>query len=98
MLIGSGRLMDAVSNLFLPFAWAIAMMESDSQLIQKITEFSIRVPRGEIPAIVRNWASRIKLPRKFFRKNYQIQGAIELSHSFCNLDLCKLCPLEDYAG
>jgi hypothetical protein len=98
VLIGSGRLMDVITNLLLPFAWAIASQESNATLAASVREYIDHVPRGEIPSAIKKWAERLKLPLKFFRYNYLIQGAIELNHCFCDLDLCKLCPLEEYAG
>ncbi len=98
VLIGSGRLMDLITNLFLPFCRAIASLENNSGLINKVIDYYPKIPKGEIPSVVKKWALGLKLPVKYFQKNYLIQGAIELNHSFCDLDLCKLCPLEEYAS
>lgn len=96
VLIGNRRMMDLVSNLFLPFGWAVASLRSDRVLLDRLMRLSRAVPAGEVPAAVSRWSVRIGLQKKFFTRNYLIQGAIELRHSFCDMELCKLCPLEEY--
>jgi len=97
VLLGSGRIMDMVSNLFLPFSWAVASLQNNGEIMERIITLSRKIPRGEIPSIINRWKSRFNLSDVFFTKNYLVQGAIELHHSFCAFELCTLCPLEDYA-
>jgi len=97
VLIGSGRMLDMLSNLLLPFSWAVAALQENSELMNRAVSLSRKIPRGEIPAVIKRWSAGINLSDRFFAGNYLIQGAIELHHSFCDLELCKLCPLEDYA-
>ena len=97
VLLGSGRIMDMISNLFLPFSWAVASLQNNGEIMERIITLSRKIPRGEIPSIINRWKSRFNLSDGFFTKNYLVQGAIELHHSFCALELCTLCPLEDYA-
>lgn len=97
VLIGTGRAMDLLSNLLLPFCWTLASLRNDTGLMNKIIAWNYQVPRGEIPAFLRRWEVYKRVPVRFFTKNYLIQGAIELRHSFCDLELCRLCPLEEYA-
>ena len=97
VLLGSGRIMDIISNLFLPFSWAVASLQNNSEIMENVISLSRKIPRGEIPSVINRWKSGFNLSDRFFTKNYLVQGAIELHHSFCDLELCKLCPLEDYA-
>lgn len=97
VLIGTGRSMDLLSNLLLPFSWTLAALANDSGLMNRIIAWNDQIPRGEIPAFLKRWEVYKRLPARFFSKNYLIQGAIELHHGFCDLELCKLCPLEEYA-
>ena len=97
VLLGSRRLMDLVSNLLLPFAAAIAAIRQDEKLHQKAISYARAVPRGEIPAKIMKWYQSLHLSPNALSKNYLIQGAIEFNRRFCELNLCKLCPLENYA-
>jgi len=97
VLLGSGRTMDLISNLFLPFSWAVASLQNNSEIMENAIALSRKIPRGEIPSAINRWNSEINLSNRFYTRNYLVQGAIELHHSFCDLELCKLCPLEDYA-
>jgi hypothetical protein len=97
VLLGSRRLMDLVSNLLLPFAAAVAAIRQDKKLHQKATSFAREIPRGEIPAKILKWNQSLHLSPNTLSKNYLIQGAIEFNRRFCELNLCKLCPLENYA-
>ncbi|MBN2600690.1 MAG: DUF2851 family protein [Candidatus Marinimicrobia bacterium] len=97
VLLGSGRIMDMISNLFLPFSWAVGSLQNNGAIMDSIITLSRKIPRGEIPSIISRWTAGFNLPDRFFTKNYLVQGAIELHHSFCGLELCILCPLEDYA-
>ena len=97
VLVGHGRVMDLLSNLFLPFGWAAGMLQNNSDLTKRSVMLSREAARGEIPAFIKRWSEQIELNKGFFNRNYLIQGTIELRHSFCDIDLCKLCPLEEYA-
>jgi len=97
VLLGSRRLMDLVSNLLLPFAAAVAAIRQDKKLHQKATIFAREIPCGEIPAKILKWNQSLHLLPNTLSKNYLIQGAIEFNRRFCELNLCKLCPLENYA-
>ena len=97
VLLGSGRIMDMISNLFLPFSWAVASLQNNGEIMDNVISLSRKIPRGEIPSAIYRWKSGFNLADRFFSRNYLVQGAIELHHSFCDLELCKLCPLEDYA-
>ncbi|MDO9548538.1 MAG: DUF2851 family protein [Candidatus Marinimicrobia bacterium] len=97
VLLGSGRIMDMISNLFLPFSWAVASLQNNGEMMDSAMSLSRKIPRGEIPSAINRWKSGFNLSDRFFSRNYLVQGAIEVHHSFCDLELCKLCPLEDYA-
>lgn len=98
VLIGDRRLMDLLVNVMLPFVRAIASLQNNKSLMEKAAHLNSRVPKGEIPSFIKKWAQRLSLPLKFFNRNYLIQGSIELNHRFCDLNLCKLCLLEEYAN
>jgi len=98
VLIGSKRLMDLIVNLLLPFTWAIGSLQKDQALMKKAIEYYRFVPKGEMPSYVKKWMGRLNVPQAAVKNNFLIQGAIELNHRFCKLNLCKLCPLEVYAN
>jgi hypothetical protein len=97
VLLGSQRLMDLATNLLLPFAAAIAAIRQDKKLRQKTIGFAREIPRGETPAKILKWSQSLHLTPAALSKNYLVQGAIEFNRRFCELNLCKLCPLENYA-
>lgn len=96
-LIGDSRLMDLFSNFLLPFSWAIGSIQKNSEVITRSKEFSKKVAVGEIPASIQRLLSHLSISADKFETNYVVQGAIEFSRRFCDLELCKLCPLEVYA-
>ena len=52
VLIGNRRMMDLVSNLFLPFGWAVASLRSDRVLLDRLMRLSRAVPAGEVPVTI----------------------------------------------
>lgn len=97
VLIGNARLMDLFINLLLPFSWVIGSVNGDISLIKKSERYYYEVGKGEIPAKIKKLFLRLSLPLSLLNRNFLIQGALEFMARFCDLDLCELCPLEEYA-
>ncbi|PIS28027.1 MAG: hypothetical protein COT43_07315 [Candidatus Marinimicrobia bacterium CG08_land_8_20_14_0_20_45_22] len=97
LLIGDRRLMDLFSNLLLPFAWAIGSVLHDLSLAQRATDLAKCVPPGEISANIEKMITRLSIEKKKLNNNYLIQGVLEYTRRFCDLNLCELCMLEKYA-
>ncbi|MFA4839267.1 MAG: DUF2851 family protein [Candidatus Neomarinimicrobiota bacterium] len=97
LLIGDRRLMDLFSNLLLPFAWAVGSVLHDLSLAKRATDLAMIVPPGEISANIEKMIVRLSIGKKKLDNNYLIQGALEYSRRFCDLNLCELCALEKYA-
>ena len=89
--------MDLCSNLLFPFSWAIGSLNKNNRLMELSVKYAKQVRCGEIPAKIRRLAERLSFPIKDFSSNYILQGAIEFSKRYCDMRLCKLCPLEKYA-
>jgi len=96
VLLGTNRLRDLWTNLLLPFAWAMAALQKQTDQMQRTREFAEMVPRGEIPAQVRRLLNRLSVPISELRRNDQIQGLIEYQKRFCDLKICNLCMFEKY--
>ncbi|HPC35703.1 MAG TPA: DUF2851 family protein [Candidatus Marinimicrobia bacterium] len=97
MLIGTQRFNDLLSNLLLPFSWAVGSLNNQSELLEKTITFAEQVECLEMPGSVRIALNRLPLKTTTLRRNYLIQGIIEFTRRYCNLNICKLCPLEKYA-
>lgn len=97
MLIGVQRFNDLLSNLLLPFSWAIASLDNQYELIDKAATFAEQVECLEVPGSVKVALNRLPLDTITLPRNYLIQGIIEFTRRYCNMNICKLCPLEKYA-
>ena len=97
ILIGKSRLMDLWTNLLVPFAWAVGDLHDQPQLVERAGRMWHEIPRGEIPASVRQLLKRLSLSPRELRFNYRVQGCIEFSKRFCEMEICHICPLEEYA-
>jgi len=97
LLMGDARLMDLCTNLLFPFSWAIGVIKKNDEIITRSKEFSSEIARGEIPASVQKLLSRLSISSSKLSANFMVQGSIEFIRRFCDLKLCKLCPLEQYA-
>ncbi|RKY54862.1 MAG: hypothetical protein DRP89_04375, partial [Candidatus Neomarinimicrobiota bacterium] len=97
LLIGDARLMDLCTNLLFPFSWAIGAIKKNDEIITRSIVFSNEIARGEIPASVQKLLSRLSISSSKLSTNCMVQGSIEFIRRFCDLKLCKLCPLEQYA-
>ena len=96
LLIGNARLMDICTNLLFPFSWAIGSIKKKEEIMTRSTEFAKKIGKGEIPSSVQKMLSRLSIPSSKLSTNCLIQGAIEFLRRFCDLKLCKLCPLEQH--
>ena len=97
MLIGAQRLYDLLSNLLFPFSWAIGSINNLRELREKSTLFAEQVDCISLPGSVKTTLSRLPVQTTAISKNHQVQGLIEFSRRYCNLNICKLCPFEKYA-
>jgi len=97
MLIGAQRFNDLLSNLLLPFSYAVGLINNRGEWREKSTLFAEQVECFAMPGIVRMAISRLPVPITVITKNYQVQGMIEFIRRYCNMNICKLCPLEKYA-
>ncbi|MFH1214143.1 MAG: DUF2851 family protein [Candidatus Neomarinimicrobiota bacterium] len=97
VLIGTQRFEDLLSNLLLPFAWAVGTINQNRDLIVKALKFAEQVGSQSGPGFLRATLNRLSVPGGSLRSNFLQQGLIEFTRRYCNLNLCKLCPLEKYA-
>ncbi len=95
VLIGEKRLMDMISNVFLPFCWALGSIKKETFLIEKTLAMSRNISVGAFPGKIEKMLNRLNIPKKNINTNFQLQGCIEFYRLFCEMNLCKLCPIEN---
>jgi len=95
-LIGKGRLMDLLSNVLIPFGWALAAIQKDEVVISRMTHWAEQVPVGEWPRSILRFMGHCGVTARQIEWNYLIQGALEFNRQYCELEICQLCPLERY--
>ncbi len=96
-LLGRERIMDLMINYLFPFAWVVATMGKDDALRKRASAFAWQVPRGAISGKIERLLHRLNIAKSEIKINYLLQGIIEFDKQFCALELCQLCPLEQYA-
>ncbi|MCF7886603.1 MAG: hypothetical protein K9M80_08915, partial [Candidatus Marinimicrobia bacterium] len=80
------------------FARAYGNLKQDHKLIDHAALLSQKIGRGAIPGIVRKMFKRLVISTATLENNNLLQGSIEYYRNWCNLNLCKLCPLREYAN
>lgn len=96
-LIGAQRFNDLLSNLLLPFGWAAGSINNDPILSDRCITLAEQIECCEVPGIVKTALNRLSLTPRELKSNYIIQGVIEFTRRYCDMNTCKLCPLEKYA-
>lgn len=97
LLIGAQRLNDLMSNLLLPFGWAAGSINNDPIMPDRSIALAEQIECCEVPGTVKTALDRLALTSREMKSNYVIQGMIEFTRRYCDMNICILCPLEKYA-
>jgi len=97
VLIGAQRFNDLMSNLLLPFGWAIGSLDNNRILMEKSELLAEKVECRSVPGNIKTALSRLSISPAEVKRNYLVQGMIEFTRRYCDMNICKLCPLEKYA-
>lgn len=97
-LMGNSRCRDLLSNYLLPFARANAILQRDDVMADYLVSVSKKVKRGAVPGIIRKMLGRFNMKSSDVENNNVLQGCIEFYRNWCDMDLCKLCPVREYAN
>ena len=96
-IIGDKRLMDLFSNYLIPLAKSIGILKEKQEIRNNAICLSKSIKKGAVPNIIRKMFNRWDISTRKITSNNLLQGSIEFYRSWCKLDLCKLCPMEQYA-
>jgi len=97
-LLGDKRVMDLLSNYLLPFAKAYGIVNSDKILSNYSVTLSREIKQGAIPGNIHKMFNRLGVSTRILDNNNLLQGSIEFYRNWCDLGLCSLCPLREYAN
>jgi hypothetical protein len=92
-LLGRGKAGEIVTNVLLPFAFALAGTVKDRQLMSKAMALYHGYPGLAENEITRHMASQLHLEYRFACTACQQQGLIHIFRNYCREGRCTECPL-----
>lgn len=92
VLLGSGKAGEIVTNVLLPFAFALARTVKDRQLMSKAMALYHGYPALAENEITRHMASQLHLEGHSACTACQQQGLIHIFRNYCREGRCTRCP------